>query len=162
MSWRRSERLLERQRLEQRTRFDLEMLREIGYCHGIENYSRHLTGRAAGEPPPTLLDYLPSDYLLVVDEMSSDDPAGSWDVPRGPIPQGDLGRLRIPSSQRPGQSPLDLRRVRGAERAEIVDFRDSGPLGVEPGPGRGGGAGGETDGASGSGDLRPTGERADR
>jgi len=62
------ERPLERQRLEQRTRFDLEMLREIGYCHGIENYSRHLTGRATGEPPPTLLDYLPSDYLLVVDE----------------------------------------------------------------------------------------------
>jgi excinuclease ABC subunit B len=60
--------LLEFQRLEQRTRFDLEMLREIGYCHGIENYSRHLTGRAPGEPPPTLLDYLPDDFLLVVDE----------------------------------------------------------------------------------------------
>jgi excinuclease ABC subunit B len=60
--------LLEVQRLEQRTRFDLEMLREIGYCHGIENYSRHLTGRAPGEPPPTLLDYLPDDALLVVDE----------------------------------------------------------------------------------------------
>ncbi|TNF72900.1 MAG: excinuclease ABC subunit UvrB [Acidobacteria bacterium] len=62
------EKLLERQRLEQRTRFDLEMLREVGYCHGIENYSRHLTGRAPGEPPPTLLDYLPDDLLLVVDE----------------------------------------------------------------------------------------------
>jgi len=60
--------LLELQRLEQRTRFDLEMLREIGYCHGIENYSRHLSGRAAGEPPPTLLDYFPDDFLLVVDE----------------------------------------------------------------------------------------------
>jgi excinuclease ABC subunit B len=62
------EKLLERQRLEQRTRFDLEMLREVGYCHGIENYSRHLTGRAPGEPPPTLLDYFPEDLLLVVDE----------------------------------------------------------------------------------------------
>jgi len=62
------QKLLERQRLEQRTRFDLEMLREIGYCHGIENYSRHLSGRAPGEPPPTLLDYLPDDFLLVVDE----------------------------------------------------------------------------------------------
>jgi excinuclease ABC subunit B len=62
------DRLLERQRLEQRTRFDLEMLREIGYCHGIENYSRHLSGRAAGEPPPTLLDYLPDDFLLIIDE----------------------------------------------------------------------------------------------
>jgi excinuclease ABC subunit B len=60
--------LLERQRLEQRTRFDLEMLKEIGYCHGIENYSRHLSGRAPGEPPPTLFDYFPDDYLLVIDE----------------------------------------------------------------------------------------------
>jgi excinuclease ABC subunit B len=61
-------RLLEAQRLHQRTMFDLEMMREIGYCHGIENYSRHLTGRAPGEPPPTLLDYLPDDALVVVDE----------------------------------------------------------------------------------------------
>ncbi len=61
-------RLLERQRLEQRTRFDLEMLREMGFCHGIENYSRHLTGSQPGEPPPTLLDYFPEDVLLVVDE----------------------------------------------------------------------------------------------
>jgi excinuclease ABC subunit B len=60
--------LLEAQRLHQRTMFDLEMMREIGYCHGIENYSRHLTGRAPGEPPPTLLDYLPADALVVVDE----------------------------------------------------------------------------------------------
>ncbi|HPA95134.1 MAG: excinuclease ABC subunit UvrB [Thermoanaerobaculia bacterium] len=60
--------LLERQRLEHRTLFDLEMLAEVGYCHGIENYSRHLTGRAPGEPPPTLLDYFPDDFLLVVDE----------------------------------------------------------------------------------------------
>ena len=60
--------LLEAQRLHQRTMFDLEMIREIGYCHGIENYSRHLTGRAAGEPPPTLLDYLPEDALVIVDE----------------------------------------------------------------------------------------------
>jgi excinuclease ABC subunit B len=61
-------RLLEAQRLHQRTMFDLEMIKEIGYCHGIENYSRHLTGRVAGQPPPTLLDYLPSDALVVIDE----------------------------------------------------------------------------------------------
>ncbi len=61
-------RLLEAQRLHQRTMFDLEMIREIGYCHGIENYARHLTGRAPGEPPPTLLDYLPDDAIIVVDE----------------------------------------------------------------------------------------------
>jgi excinuclease ABC subunit B len=60
--------LLEAQRLHQRTMFDLEMIREIGYCHGIENYARHLTGRAPGEPPPTLLDYLPNDALIIVDE----------------------------------------------------------------------------------------------
>ncbi len=61
-------RLVEAQRLHQRTMFDLEMIKEIGYCHGIENYARHITGRAPGEPPPTLFDYLPSDALLIVDE----------------------------------------------------------------------------------------------
>ena len=60
--------LVEAQRLEQRTRFDLEMMQEIGYCNGIENYSRHLSGRAPGEPPATLFEYLPSDAMLVVDE----------------------------------------------------------------------------------------------
>ena len=61
-------RLLEAQRLEQRTLFDMEMLRELGYCHGIENYSRHLTGRRPGEPPPVLIEYLPHDALIVIDE----------------------------------------------------------------------------------------------
>jgi excinuclease ABC subunit B len=61
-------RVLESQRLHQRTMFDLEMIKEIGYCHGIENYSRHLSGRLAGEPPPTLLDYLPEDTVIIVDE----------------------------------------------------------------------------------------------
>ncbi|HET6632916.1 MAG TPA: excinuclease ABC subunit UvrB [Rhodanobacteraceae bacterium] len=60
--------LLEAQRLEQRTRFDVEMMVELGYCQGIENYSRHLTRRAPGEPPPTLFDYLPADALMVIDE----------------------------------------------------------------------------------------------
>jgi excinuclease ABC subunit B len=60
--------LLEAQRLHQRTMFDLEMIKEIGYCQGIENYSRHLTGRKPGEAPPTLMDYLPKDHLIVVDE----------------------------------------------------------------------------------------------
>jgi excinuclease ABC subunit B len=60
--------LVEAQRLEQRTRFDLEMIRELGYCSGIENYSRYLSGRKPGEPPPTLFDYLPKDALLIVDE----------------------------------------------------------------------------------------------
>src|SRR6187431_2039655 len=60
--------VLEAHRLHQRTMFDLEMIKEIGYCHGIENYARHLTGRAPGAPPPTLLDYLPPDALTIVDE----------------------------------------------------------------------------------------------
>jgi excinuclease ABC subunit B len=73
LEWRRSQlesegKLLEAQRLHQRTMFDLEMMREIGYCHGIENYARHLTGRPPGAPPPTLLDYLPDDAIVVVDE----------------------------------------------------------------------------------------------
>ena len=59
---------LEAQRLHQRTMFDLEMIKEIGYCHGIENYSRHLSGRSEGDPPPTLLDYLPEDAITIVDE----------------------------------------------------------------------------------------------
>jgi len=61
-------RLLEAQRIEERTRFDIEMMMEMGYCHGIENYSRHLTTRAPGEPPPTLLDYFPKDFLVIIDE----------------------------------------------------------------------------------------------
>ena len=60
--------LIEAQRLHQRTMYDIEMLKELGYCHGIENYSRHLTGRLPGEPPPTLLDYLPRDSMVMVDE----------------------------------------------------------------------------------------------
>jgi len=61
-------RLLEAQRIHQRTMFDMEMIKEIGYCHGIENYSRHFTGRLPGQPPPTLLDYLPQDSLMFIDE----------------------------------------------------------------------------------------------
>ncbi|MFQ5975526.1 MAG: excinuclease ABC subunit UvrB [Candidatus Hydrothermarchaeales archaeon] len=66
--FKRGEKLLEAQRLEQRTRYDLEMMREIGYCQGIENYSRHINERKKGEPPYTLLDYFPKDYLLIIDE----------------------------------------------------------------------------------------------
>ena len=65
---RQNNKLVEAQRLEERTRYDLEMMQELGYCNGIENYSRYLSGRAPGEPPPTLFDYLPSNALLVIDE----------------------------------------------------------------------------------------------
>ena len=60
--------LIEAQRIEERTRFDLEMMKELGYCHGIENYSRYLTGRQPGQPPPTLLEYFPKDFILCIDE----------------------------------------------------------------------------------------------
>ena len=73
-------RMVEAQRIHQRTRFDLEMIREMGYCHGIENYSRHFTGRLPGEPPPTLLDYVPREYLLFIDESHQTVPQlhGMW------------------------------------------------------------------------------------
>jgi len=73
-------RMVEAQRIHQRTRFDLEMIKEMGYCHGIENYSRHFTGRLPGEPPPTLLDYVPRDYLLFIDESHQTVPQvrGMW------------------------------------------------------------------------------------
>jgi excinuclease ABC subunit B len=61
-------RFLEKQRLEQRTQYDLEMMEQMGFCQGIENYSRHLSGRQAGEPPPTLIDYFPKDFLMIIDE----------------------------------------------------------------------------------------------
>lgn len=80
--------LLEAQRIEQRTKFDLEMIRAMGYCHGIENYSRHLSGRAAGEPPPTLLDYFPKDFLLIIDESHAT-------VPQvGGMYEGDYSRKK--------------------------------------------------------------------
>ena len=66
--FKKEEKLLEAQRLEQRTKYDLEMLREVGYCSGIENYSRHISGRKPGEPPATLLDYFPSDFMMFIDE----------------------------------------------------------------------------------------------
>jgi excinuclease ABC subunit B len=73
-------RIVESQRIHQRTRFDLEMIKEMGYCHGIENYSRHFTGRLPGEPPPTLLDYVPRDFLVFIDESHQTVPQlhGMW------------------------------------------------------------------------------------
>ncbi|HEV2172964.1 MAG TPA: excinuclease ABC subunit UvrB [Nitrospira sp.] len=80
--------LVEAQRIAQRTKFDLEMIRAMGYCHGIENYSRHLSGRASGEPPPTLIDYFPKDFLLVVDESHATIPQV------GGMYEGDYSRKR--------------------------------------------------------------------
>jgi excinuclease ABC subunit B len=73
-------RLVESQRVHQRTRFDLEMMKSVGYCHGIENYSRHFSGRMPGEPPPTLLDYVPRDFIMFIDESHQTVPQlhGMW------------------------------------------------------------------------------------
>jgi excinuclease ABC subunit B len=73
-------RLVESQRVHQRTRFDLEMIKSVGYCHGIENYSRHFSGRQPGEPPPTLLDYVPRDFIMFIDESHQTIPQlhGMW------------------------------------------------------------------------------------
>ncbi len=113
--FRADDRLLEAQRLEQRTRYDLEMMREVGFCSGIENYSRHLTGRAAGEPPFTLLYFFPPDFLCIIDESHQS-------VPQiGAMYEGDRSRkselvrygFRLPSA-------LDNRPLTFAEFEERI------------------------------------------
>ena len=78
----------------------MEMVKEVGYCHGIENYSRHFTGRMPGQPPPTLLDYLPQDSLMFIDESHQTVPATSRDVSRRPIAKRNLVEygFRLPSA----------------------------------------------------------------
>jgi excinuclease ABC subunit B len=91
---------IESQRIRERTLFDLEMMKELGYCHGIENYSRHLTGREPGEAPPTLLDYFPKKWLLIIDESHITVPQVGGHVQRRPLPQTtlvDYG-FRLPSA----------------------------------------------------------------
>ncbi len=119
--------LLEAQRLEQRTMFDLEMISELGYCNGIENYSRHLTGRKEGRPPPTLLDYFPDDFLLFIDESHIS-------VPQiGGMYRGDRSRkktlvefgFRLPSA-------LDNRPLRFEEFTERI--RQTVYVSATPGP----------------------------
>ena len=154
--------LLERQRLEQRTRFDLEMLKEIGYCHGIENYSRHLSGRVAGEPPPTLLDYLPDDFLLVVDESHQTVPQVRAMYHGDRSRKGDAGRLRLSSAQRARQSAADLRGVRRPRRPADLCFGDARTLGAGARRRGGGGAGRAPDGSARPGDRGAAGEASGR
>ena len=115
-AFRTSNQLLEAQRLEQRTQFDLEMIQQMGYCNGIENYSRHLTGRATGQPPPTLIDYFPKQFLMVIDESHQT-------VPQiGAMYKGDRSRketlvnygFRLPSA-------LDNRPLRFEEFDRLVN-----------------------------------------
>jgi hypothetical protein len=120
--------LLEAQRLHQRTMFDLEMIREIGYCHGIENYARHLTGPAPGEPPPTLLDYLPRGRAGLRRREPPDGAAGARHVPRRPLAQGRCSSsLRLPPAVGARQPAAELRRVGGARRAGRLVSATPGP-----------------------------------
>ena len=96
--------LLEAQRLSARTRYDIEMMMEMGYCPGIENYSRPLSGRNPGEPPYTLFDFFPKDYLLIVDESHASVPQVGRDVQRRPEPEGDAGGARVPVAECARQS----------------------------------------------------------
>ena len=119
--------LLEAQRLRMRTEYDLEMLAETGICSGIENYSRHLDGRAPGETPFTLLDFFPKDYLL----RHRREPRGRAPAPRPvrrrPLPQGRAGRPRLPPALGHGQPAAALRRVHRAgapDRLRLGHARD--------------------------------------
>ena len=94
------DKFLEAQRIEQRTSFDIEMINELGYCSGIENYSRIISGRAPGSAPMTLLDYFPKDFVLFVDESHVTAAAGAGHVPRRPRAQGDAGGVRLPPAER--------------------------------------------------------------
>ena len=110
--FRQENKLIEAQRIEERTHYDIEMMMEIGYCNGIENYSRHLTGRLAGEPPPTLLDYFPEDYLVFFDESHIAVPQIARHVSGRPIPEKHPGSIWIPAAVRPGQPPPEIRGIR--------------------------------------------------
>lgn len=119
--------LVEAQRLEQRTLFDLEMLTELGYCNGIENYSRYLSGRSEGEPPPTLMDYLPKDALIVIDESHVTIPQ------LGAMYRGDRSRketlveygFRLPSAL--DNRPLRFDEFESLERQRIYVSATPGP-----------------------------------
>jgi hypothetical protein len=123
-----SGKLLEAQRLHQRTMFDLEMIREIGYCHGIENYARHLTGRPPGFPAAHAARLSSGRFAGDCGREPSDGSAGSRDVFRGPLPQGSTGRVRIPSAVGARQSPAELRRVGTAGKASGVRLGNAGAV----------------------------------
>jgi len=111
--------LVEAQRIEQRTRFDLEMLNEMGFCKGIENYSRHLSGRKPGEPPPTLIDYLPPRALMIIDESHVTIGQARRHVQRRPLAQGEPGQLRLRLPSALDNRPLKFEEFEGVMRQTI-------------------------------------------
>ncbi len=107
------DKLLEAQRIRQRTQYDLEMLQEIGFCSGIENYSRVIAGRAPGTPPTTLLDYFPDGLSAVRRREPRHAAAGARDVRGRPLTQGESGGIWLPPAERVRQPPTDVPGVRG-------------------------------------------------
>ena len=124
----RQQKLLESQRLRMRTSYDIEMMRQIGTCSGIENYSRHIDGRGPGSPPHCLLDYFPSDFLLVIDESHVTRAPDRRDVRGRHVPQADAGGPRLPAAQRHGQPAAPVRGVRGTDRSDGLPLGDAGQL----------------------------------
>ena len=120
--------MVEAQRVHQRTRFDLEMIKSMGYCHGIENYSRHFSGRLPGEPPPTLLDYFPRDFLLFVDESHATIPQvhGMWHGDRSR--KQNSGGLRLPAAVGDGQPAAEVRGVREPRASDDLCFGHAGAV----------------------------------
>ena len=157
--FRREDKLLEAQRLEQRTHYDIEMLREIGYCTGIENYSRYFDGRQPGQAPFTLLDYFPKDFLLFIDESHVTRPAGARACTTATSPANrrlvDYG-FRLPSA-------FDNRPLRFQEFEQKIGQRIY--VSATPGPyematrGAGGGADHPPHGADRPGNRRAPGAR---
>ena len=143
-------RFLEKQRLEQRTLYDLEMMEQMGFCNGIENYSRHLSGRKAGEPPPTLIDYFPKDFLIIIDESHQT-------VPQvGAMYRGDRARketlveygFRLPSAL--DNRPLKFEEFEDARQAVHLRVGDARRVRAREGAGRRRRAGHSPDGPHGS------------
>ena len=128
--------LLEAQRIEERTDFDLEMMQELGYCNGIENYSRHLTGRAPGEPPPTLLDYFPEDFLMFIDESHIAVPQLNGMYRGDRSRKQTLVELRLPPAVGPGQPAAAFRRI--CAPGGSVGLRVGDACGLRDGKKRGG------------------------
>ena len=155
-------RMVEAQRVHQSTRFDLEMIKSMGYCHGIENYSRHFSGRLPGEPPPTLLDYFPRDFLLFVDESHATIPQvhGMW--------HGDRSRkqtlvdygFRLPSAM--DNRPLKFEEFENRVHQAVYVSATPGPYELTRASRRGDRAGDPAHRACRSRGRNPAGERADR
>ena len=154
--------LVEAQRIHQRTMFDLEMIKAIGYCHGIENYSRHFTGRLPGEPPPTLLDYLPRDSLMFIDESTR--PFRNCTA----CTHGDRSRkenlveygFRLPRAL--DNRPLTFEEFEHRVNQSGLRFGDARPLRTDEVGRRGGGADHPADRADRSSGRGPPGEGPDR